>query len=83
MFEKPTLSDLREAATKLGMNPGEDYLRAVNEIVAPLTGAYAALDAMADELPPVKYLREPGHRPKPDENLLGAWYVKTRVTRRR
>ncbi len=51
MYEKPNLADLRRAAQQLGMNPSEDYLRAVDEITAPLSAAYAALDAMPDELP--------------------------------
>jgi len=79
MFEKPSLMDLRRAAQQLGMNPGDDYLRAVDEISGPLAQAYAALDAMPDELPPVKYPRGPVHRPQGDENRYGAWYVKTSI----
>jgi amidase len=79
MFEKPSLSDLRRAAQQLGMNPNEAYLRAVDEIVGPLAQAYAALDAMPDELPPVKYPRGQAFRPQGDENRYGAWYVKTAI----
>jgi amidase len=79
MFEKPTIADLRDAAHALGMNPSDDYLRAVEEIVGPLSQAYAALDAMPDELPAVKYPRGPVHRPSADENPYGAWYVKTSI----
>jgi len=79
MFQKPTAVDLRRAAQQLGMNPSDDYLRAVEEIVTPLAGAYAALDAVPDELPPVKYPRAPAHRPSKEENHHGAWYVKTSI----
>jgi amidase len=79
MFEKPNLADLRDAAHALGMNPSDDYLRAVEEIVEPLSQAYAALDAMPDELPAVKYPRGPIHRPSAEENPYGAWYVKTSI----
>ena len=79
MFEKPSLTDLRRAAQQLGMNPSDEYLRAVDEITGPLAQAYAALDAMPDELPPVKYPRRPAHRPQGDENRYGAWYVKTSI----
>jgi amidase len=79
MFEKPNIADLRDAAQALGMNPTEDYLRAVEEIVGPLSQAYAALDAMPDELPAVKYPRGPIHRPSAEENPYGAWYVKTSI----
>jgi amidase len=79
MFEKPNIADLRDAAHALGMNPSDDYLRAVEEIVGPLSQAYAALDAMPDELPAVKYPRGPIHRPSAEENPYGAWYVKTSI----
>ncbi len=79
MFEKPSIPDLRRAAHQLGMNPTDDYLRAVDEIVGPLAAAYAALDGMLDELPAVKYARGPVHHPQGDENKYGAWYVKTSI----
>jgi amidase len=78
-FEKPSVADLRRAAEQLGMNPSEDYLNSVQQIVGPLCAAYAALDAADDEKPAVKYPRDGGRRPAPDENKLGAWYVKTSI----
>src|SRR5579863_2306615 len=79
MFEKPGIADLRQAAQALGMHPNDDYLRAVEEIAGTLSQAYAALDAMPDELPPVKYPERTFHRPQGDENRYGAWYVKTSI----
>jgi len=79
MFQKPTIIDLRDAADKLGMQPSDDYLRAVEDIVAPLANAYTTLDAVPDELPVVKYPRGPGQRPPESENRRGAWYVKTSI----
>ena len=57
MFEKPSVADLREAATRLGMNPSDAYLEAAVRIVAPLAAAYAALDAEPDEIPVVREQR--------------------------
>src|SRR6202166_4800578 len=82
MFEKPGIAELRQAAQQLGINPSDDYLRAVEEIVGPLSRAYAVLDAMPDELPAVKYPRGPQYRPTGDENKHGAWTVKTSITGR-
>ena len=79
MFERPGMDDLRRAAQRLGMHPSDDYLLAVCEIVGPLAQAYAALDAMPDEVPAVKYPRRPFHRPQGGENRHGAWYVKTAI----
>src|SRR6202161_856886 len=79
MFEKPGIVQLRQGAEQLGMNPSDDYLRAVEEIVGPLSQAYGLLDAMPDEVPPVKYPRGQAYRPQGDENRYGAWYVKTSI----
>jgi amidase len=79
MFEKPSIADLRHAADALGMNPSMFYLQSAQDILAPLAAAYAALDAVPDELPAVKYPRDGGRRPAPEENQHGAWYVKTPI----
>jgi amidase len=79
MFEKPNRAALRRSAQQLGMNVTEDYLAAVEQIIVPLAGAYAALDAQPDELPPVKYARAPVHRPGGEENRYGAWVAKTSI----
>jgi amidase len=79
MFEKPSVADLRQAADQLGINPSMSYLNAVQDIVAPLCAAYAALDAVPDDKPAVKYPRDGGRRPTPEENPHGAWYVKTAI----
>ena len=63
MFQKPSVADLRQAAQMLGMNPSDDYLLAVEQIVTPLATAYATLDATPDELPAVKYPRGQFYRP--------------------
>ena len=83
MFEKPSIADLRHAADALGMNPSMFYLSSVQDIVAPLVAAYAALDAVPDEVPPVKYPRNGYRWPTPEENPYGAWYVKTAIKGRR
>src|SRR5690606_25176904 len=79
MFEKPGIAELREAATRLGMNPSDAYLEAVEECIAPLANAYAMLDAMPDELPPVRHERAAPVRPTPEDNPLGAWHVRTSI----
>src|ERR1043165_7298505 len=78
-FEKSSVADLRHAADQLGMNPSMMYLNAVQDIVAPLCAAYAALDAFPDEKPAVKYPRDGGWRPSAAENPLNAWYYKTSI----
>jgi len=49
------------------------------ELAAPFLEGVALLESLPDELPPVRYPRTPGERPPPEQNPLGAWYVKTRI----
>ena len=79
MFQKPTVADLRQAAQKLGMNPSDAYLNAVEQIITPLANAYATLDTTPDDLPAVKYPRGQFYRPSAEENPHGAWYAKTAI----
>jgi amidase len=81
MFEKPSVADLRQAATRLGMNPSDAYLEAATRIVAPLAAAYAALDAEPDDVPVVHGERVFA-RPDPEQNRLGAWYMQTSIKTR-
>ena len=79
MFDTPTIAQLRETADELGMTLTDDYLEATQRIVAPMVKAYQVLDGVPDELPQMRYPRTPGHRPTPEENPHGAWYVKTDI----
>src|SRR5262245_37999521 len=79
MFQKPTVADLRQAAEKLGMNPGDGYLVCGVVLVKKMANAYAALDQAPDALPAEKYPRGQFHRPSAEENPHGAWYVKTSI----
>ena len=79
MFQKPTVADLRQAAQKLGMNPSDAYLNAVEQIITPLANAYATLDTTPEDLPAVKYPRGQFYRPSAEENPHGAWYMKTSI----
>src|SRR5262249_7613956 len=79
MFQKPTVAEFRHAAQKIGMNPNEAYLNAVEQIITPLANAYATLDTTPDDLPAVKYPRGQFYRPSAEENPHGAWYMKTSI----
>ena len=79
MFKTPTIRQLRDCATDLGMNPSDDYLESTQAIVGPLVDAYRQLESVPDDMPEVRYPRTPGHRPDAAENPHGAWYVKTAI----
>jgi amidase len=75
----PTLEQLGEVATELGLILSEADLAAHHQSLLAAFDAYGRLDRMSDELPPVTYPRLPGRRPAPEENACGAWYVRTEI----
>ena len=77
--QAPTPEQLKALADDLGFAMSEADLTAFGELMRPSIDAYNAVDRMAQELPPVKYPRTPGHRPSDQENPHGAWYVKTTI----
>jgi amidase len=78
-FHPPTLNEIGELATELGLHFDAGDLAFFRNLVGSFGSIAGMLDAVPDELPPVRYPRTPGVRPSAEENPLGAWYVKTHI----
>jgi amidase len=77
--KRPTLAQLDEVASSLGIHLSEAQLSSYNALLQPNFDAYDIVDALPDYLPRVTYPRTPGYRPSGEENQYGAWYVKSEV----
>ncbi len=77
--KRPTLSQMRDMASRFGMRLTDEELKEYSEVMEPYMQAYDRLDATPDNLPPVRYPRSPGRFPDLSENPLNAWYVKTEI----
>lgn len=77
--KRPTLSQMRDMASRFGMSLTDEELREYSEVMEPYIQAYDRLDATPDNLPHVRYPRSPGQFPDLSENPLNAWYVKTEI----
>ncbi|HME23769.1 MAG TPA: amidase [Acetobacteraceae bacterium] len=75
----PTPSQLREVASKIGLDLTDADVASFIELMRPSVAAYNIVDAMPDNLPEVRYPRTPGYRPTGEENAHNAWYVRTRI----
>ena len=75
----PTPTQLRAAASEVGLDLTDADVASFIELMKPGVAAYNVVDAMADNLPAVRYPRTPGYRPTGEENRHNAWYVKTRI----
>ena len=78
-IRRPTQDQLADIAADFGfaMTPAE--ITAYAEAALPGVQLYEAVDAMSDNLSPVRYPRTPGYRPEGAENKYNAWHVKVRI----
>lgn len=75
----PTPTQLREVAEEVGLSLTDEDVKSFIGLMAPSVAGYNVVDAMPDNLPPVKYPRTPGYRPEGEENKFNAWYYKTSI----
>ena len=75
----PNATELTEIATSLGLHPNPGDIECYQTVISPLLQGLGILDELPDGCPPVRYARTPGERPEPEDNPLGAWFVKSRI----
>ena len=75
----PTPDELKAVGRQLGMSLSDTDVAFFLETMGGTLGAYHAIEAMADPMPPVKYPRTPGYRPERAANKYNAWYYKSDV----
>ena len=78
-IKRPSIQQLAELAESLGMSMDDVEIDLYNENLQGVFDRYDLIDAMADEIPKVKYPRTTGYRPGADENPHNAWYWKTEI----
>ena len=78
-IETPTPDQLSKLASEIGLDLTDDDTDAFLGLMAGSIGALNTVDAMPDELPPVRYPRDPAYTPTAEENPLNGWYVKTAI----
>ena len=78
-FRPPSTREIEEIAEELGLSADPDHLESLRKLATPLLASTAVLDALPEELPLVRTPRTPGEFPAPEDNPLGAWYVRTRI----
>ena len=78
-IQQPSLEELARIADQYGFNIPPDRLATFGGLIGHTLGSYARLDELVEPSLPVKYPRQPGFRPPPEDNPLGAWYWKTDI----
>ncbi|MFN3260749.1 MAG: amidase [Pikeienuella sp.] len=75
----PTSAQVESVAAELGLSLSKEDVASFQGLMKGYVDAYNIVDRLPDPLPRVKYPRTPGHRPAPEENPMGAWYVKSTI----
>src|SRR5712691_6241034 len=78
--QQPSLETLAQIAASYGFEIASDRLETFRAMIGQTLGSYARLDELVEPSLPVKYPRQPGYRPSVDDNPLGAWYWKSRIS---
>ena len=75
----PTHEELRAVAAQLDLSLSDEDVETFRGLMEGSIAALNQVDAMPDELPAVKYPRNPGTRPAAEDNPLNAWYYRTSI----
>lgn len=77
-LKRPSIEDLAIIAQEYHLDLTETDLAEFQELIT--LDAYKHLDQMVEPHSlPVKYPRDPGYRPQPEDNPYNAWYWKTSI----
>ena len=71
---RPTLEQLQNIASSLHIQLAPEQASEYLELMQGSFDAYDLIDGLPDEMPPVRYPRDPGRRPTGEENRYNAWY---------
>ena len=72
--QPPTIPELARIAESFGLQVTNEDLESYRGLMLSSIESYRRLDEMTEPVLPVEYPRTPGHRPRPEDNRLGAWY---------
>ena len=75
----PAINQILELAQEFGIDMSEDEAASYQSLMTGAINSYRRIDEFAEIKPRVKYPRDPGCRPPPEENPYNAWYIKTDI----
>jgi amidase len=77
--KQPSVADLRKAAEAYRLELTSDDLAGYQALSQGVIAALGRLDQVNEGTPPLRYERDSGHRPTPEEDPLNAWYWKCSI----
>lgn len=71
---KPAVAELRRIADLHHLELTDEDLVSFRQLMEGVLLSYEEVERLPEPMPPVKYARDAGYRPGPEENPLNAWY---------
>jgi amidase len=78
-IKPPTIDDLAHIARGLHLDLSPTDLESFRQLLQPSVLAYARLDQLEEPAPIVKYPRDRGQHPVPEQNPLNGWYWRCEI----
>ena len=79
IVKQPTLTELRRIARGFNLDMTDDDLKSFQGLMGGVLASYERINQLVEPKPAVKYPRDSGYRPGPEENPYNAWYYKTSI----
>ena len=80
-MREPTEADIRSIADEFGLTLSDADLEGHRGWVQAMLEGFTAIDEMPENLPEIRYPERSSAPPDPEQNSLGAWWVKTEIER--
>ncbi|WP_108610672.1 amidase [Aminobacter sp. MSH1] len=77
--EMPTTEDIQVIAERFGLRFSPDQLKGHRSLVEGAVKSCRFIDVMPERKPPVKYPRDSGWRPAPDDNPFNGWFWRCNI----
>jgi amidase len=78
-IKPPSVDDLARIARALRLELSASDLETFGELLRPSVLSYTRLDQLEEPEPVVKYRRDGGQRPAPEQNPLNGWYWRCEI----
>ncbi|MBM3484746.1 MAG: amidase [Alphaproteobacteria bacterium] len=75
----PSEREILALADQFGIEMSDDEAGQYRNLMRGAMASYRRLEEIPEYRPPVKYKRDPGHRPSAAENPYNAWYWRCRI----
>ena len=81
IVKEPTLADVQSIAEHYGLSLSQADAEGQLSWMSALLRGFSAIDNLPDSFPEIRYPRRSSSKVSPDQNPLGAWWVKTEIDR--